>query len=829
MALLQYNNLNNENPKALLSDVFNGVKPFRDYLKRTKDYLKSDAAVLRLAWRSVEHGDTVKADDTDGSCWIELIEPADRPNEPDGTFRAFLDDDEKEVYEFEPASETEPESRMRLPAFSKESKIRILDRDPKENRLRLERKPEASCLLLRPNTYQIERQMDALAGLRDTPESAHLPLLKLFASRQDVSWLSDSSSIEAVSQWDVLTEESRDGTAEQQRFVECALNTPDFALLEGPPGSGKTTALCELILQFARRGKRVLLCASTHVAVDNVLERLMDPGLQPAREHILSIRIGDRKNVSELAAARQLETVVKNEQRQIRQFLGKLQNPSESQRLLLSALDGAGPELFQELILSAANLVCGTTIGILQHPEFKQSRHAGYGFTAKFDVLILDEASKTTFQEFLVPAMLAKRWIIVGDHRQLSPYVDEDAMAVNAKACLPDAKQREECLNLFLSAESKPVRAEAGDDPLTWEHEMAWRLTSLHDLRLSPGNKSQRLASEISRLLPPHNGEDIRNRIDQLRRVALPSVLECLLRGFDTDRAERHRNTLTDGFTSEELDQRHVRLSFQHRMHPDIAAFSRTHIYAGAALKDPQDMAQRRQFGYAQNQPRSVWLDVEGRFLKQENRNPEEARVVLDEIKRFAGWASQTANARPLGAPWEVAVLTPYRGQERELRAQLREATGEHRSHRIFNFGSGVRVELCTVDRFQGHEADVVFLSFARTHSTYFLESVNRLNVALTRARYYRVIVGDRKALAKSREGIIKTLAESEQHWEKRIPSLPAPPSRRTKPIPPPPPRPGPKHFPTRAQGKFGPNIDIDITALHSDETATRNRKGGRK
>lgn len=228
MALLQYNNLNEENPAALLQEVFNGVKPFRDYLKRTKDYQKSHAAVLRLAWRPAE-------DETaDESCWVELIEPLDRPNEPDGTFRAFLDEDEKEVYEFEPPSNAEPESVEKRLAFDKERKIKILDRDPKENRLRLERKPEASCLLLRPNTYQIERQMDALASLRDTPESPHLPLLQLFASRQKVSWPLAPEIGGTVLQWDVLKEESREGTAEQRRFVAIALNTPDFAFLEGP-------------------------------------------------------------------------------------------------------------------------------------------------------------------------------------------------------------------------------------------------------------------------------------------------------------------------------------------------------------------------------------------------------------------------------------------------------------------------------------------------------------------------------------------------------------------------------------------------------------------
>lgn len=51
------------------------------------------------------------------------------------------------------------------------------------------------------------------------------------------------------------------------------------------------------------------------------------------------------------------------------------------------------------MVLDAANLVCGTTIGILQHPDIKGNGAA----TAPFDVLIVDEASKMTFQEFLVP------------------------------------------------------------------------------------------------------------------------------------------------------------------------------------------------------------------------------------------------------------------------------------------------------------------------------------------------------------------------------------------------------------------------------------------
>jgi superfamily I DNA and/or RNA helicase len=53
------------------------------------------------------------------------------------------------------------------------------------------------------------------------------------------------------------------------------------------------------------------------------------------------------------------------------------------------------------------------------------------------------------------------------------------------------------------------------------------------------------------------------------------------------------------------------------------------------------------------------------------------------------------------------------------------------------------------VDSFQGHEADLVFLSYSNRHPTCFLEAPNRLNVAITRARYMMVHVGDRSAMSK--------------------------------------------------------------------------------
>lgn len=57
---------------------------------------------------------------------------------------------------------------------------------------------------------------------------------------------------------------------------------------------------------------------------------------------------------------------------------------------------------------------------------------------------------------------------------------------------------------------------------------------------------------------------------------------------------------------------------------------------------------------------------------------------------------------------------------------------------------SAINITINTVDGFQGHEADIVFLSVVNHDRIGFLDSLNRLNVALTRARHYMVIFGNR-------------------------------------------------------------------------------------
>jgi RecA/RadA recombinase len=277
--------------------------------------------------------------------------------------------------------------------------------------------PEGSILKVRVNTYPLRKQREAISTLKNMPIGDHARLIKLFENRNEVKW--DDPFPCEINDWHIITDTNRSGYKEQREFVQKALGTRDFAILEGPPGSGKTTVILEIICQLAEQGKRVLLCASTHVAIDNILERLKEKKIdnKTLLEHftILPVRIGDDGRIDEKVKEFQID---------------KLQKDSG---------------ISEELLLSSTNLVCGTTIGILQHPKFKQRNNSDYKddkgkklsnarvepVIPEFDYLIIDESSKTTFQEFLVPALYAKKWILAGDVMQLSPYTERENIVSN--------------------------------------------------------------------------------------------------------------------------------------------------------------------------------------------------------------------------------------------------------------------------------------------------------------------------------------------------------------------------------------------------------------
>ncbi|EIV92913.1 DEAD/DEAH box helicase [Frankia sp. QA3] len=88
-----------------------------------------------------------------------------------------------------------------------------------------------------------------------------------------------------------------------------ALAVPDLLLVLGPPGTGKTTTITEIVLACVERGQKVLVSSHTNRAVDNVLENLpSDVGV---------VRVGSESSMTSAARARTVDSQIEGVRRDI--------------------------------------------------------------------------------------------------------------------------------------------------------------------------------------------------------------------------------------------------------------------------------------------------------------------------------------------------------------------------------------------------------------------------------------------------------------------------------------------------------------------------------
>jgi superfamily I DNA and/or RNA helicase/predicted RNA-binding protein with RPS1 domain len=484
--------------------------------------------------------------------------------------------------------------------------------------------------------------------------------------------------------------------------VKKAVGNDNILLIQGPPGTGKTTVIAEVVKQLTDNGEKILVTSQTHVAVDNVLEKL-------AKEESLSfLRIGNLNrvldSVKHFHPSLQIKNYVKDftlflevQERIINDFnkekevdeikevvrssslkyspniREKLQgfnfrlinlltkNEFTNSEILISSInkwsedvESGMDELITPLLYQGANVVFATCIGVKADKEFSES-------DLKFDTVIIDEAGKANLAESLVAISLAKKVILVGDQMQLPPYMEENLLDPKESGSFPNTKFGKD----FLS-----------DD------------------------------------------------INHALKISFFEFLE--------------KRIAAEEFPRTNLEM----LNYQHRMHPHIGEFVSSSFYGGKVNMGGMT--------HLNHLPMAKPFDKEITFINTNSfdnpyeetdgfsaKNPTEAQIITQSVlpKMLEGDNVD---------PGDIAIIAPYKSQVSLIKKVI-EKSGNSMLEKI---------EVSTLDSFQGMEFDIIIFSFTRSASPEqekkkvgFLDDARRLNVAFSRAKKKLILVGNASTL----------------------------------------------------------------------------------
>jgi serine/threonine protein kinase len=610
-----------------------------------------------------------------------------------------------------------------------------------------------------PSTIALSRQRTALLAIREgkvpnpvirdivvTPSESTPP------QRQVVeSWQSEMDS-------------------DKERAIELALGNPGLMIVEGPPGTGKTRFIAELVYQLLRSDtrKRILIASQTNAAVDNALERIaevgltnivrvagsnvsvVDPAVHPfllekrlprwaneirtrayatiereALEHsipvaqaqaalileqvatlgneqlLLSSKLtrrpaasGSVTGLEDIDAVEQpddLKSRLELLEERIRAHIDTAQallgadlvldrplSPIGAKEAIATILSGKpsaqaflrrvelqaqwmdrieSDEEIAEFFLATTSVVAGTCVGLLRHRAVSRT---------EFDVCIVDEASRATLTEALIPISRAKHWIVVGDTRQLPPS-DEDLLR----------------------------------SP-----------TILAEYNVTESDVTETLFQRLVDHLPAESQVMLQKQYRMITPIGA-MISECFYDGL-------LQSPQKDGIPGYDL-------------------------WAGAPVSwlDTSKMGEQRK-------------EASTGGTSMANRC--EAKLMIERIVSLDR-ALERGFVRPRsGRPLEVLAIAPYMSQVADIRRRLAGLSFKNLS-----------VTAMSVDAVQGREADVAFFSVTRSNDKRSLGFLGpsywrRINVALSRARFGLTIIGDADFIRAQDSGLSKVLDYVERH-----------------------------------------------------------------
>lgn len=223
--------------------------------------------------------------------------------------------------------------------------------------------------------------------------------------------------------------------ASQNAAVDLALRANDVAIIHGPPGTGKTTTLVEVIRRCAQRARPVLVCAPSNAAVDLLTERCAAAGLDVVRlgnlaridpevmQHTLGERWKRHGMSADVKDMRKRADEFRRLAMKYKRSFGKAE--MEQRKLLLQEARSIIADVRRmeqqvtDLIIDQADVVACTLVAT-RNEELK-GRH--------FEYVVIDEAGQALDPAMCIPLLRAERVILAGDPHQLPPTVIDQQAA----------------------------------------------------------------------------------------------------------------------------------------------------------------------------------------------------------------------------------------------------------------------------------------------------------------------------------------------------------------------------------------------------------------
>ncbi|KAI0685178.1 AAA domain-containing protein [Cytidiella melzeri] len=613
--------------------------------------------------------------------------------------------------------------------------------------------PDRCRVLKLANSVTYDRMDKALnqlekVALPDTSSApdTNLPLINpLIRVLLGMSQPSDQIPITNISFFDPTL------NASQQEAIKFALQSPEVACIHGPPGTGKTHTLIEIIRQLSTVSQanpkplRVLVCGASNLSVDNILQRLLDlpraegcsplkvtrvghPARVMADEGILNSTLEVKAGRTDQAAlARdvkvELEAVLDLLSGKGKGAKGKAPRGAERRKMW---------EEVKTLRKEYRKREGGVVQSVLSDSQVVLATcHSSGGrqlWNQKFDVVIIDEATQALEAVCWIPIFKAKKLILAGDPMQLPPTI----LSVDKLRTKPDEKSLAST-NLKTQKAIKPSPTLKVTELVSTDTQHDDNDNDTNTASTSSDSDIDDRESQVSRTMTKPAAvattPETPPKVMKKRGLRPPRSLETTL----FDRLEKMYGPSIKRM-----------LNVQYRMHAQIASFPSKVMYhnkltshksvaehllrdlpnAKATSEDEEKELLGTPVAFYDTAGCEYFERVDGDGDEGSRCNENEATVVKNVVEQLTS----------VGVlPSQVAVITPYQAQVSLLTSLLRPVYGPE-------------LEIGTVDGMQGREKDAVIISLVRSNANRevgFLKDERRLNVAMTRAKRYLCVVGD--------------------------------------------------------------------------------------